>query len=118
MGLTIGSNRREVICSVGWDWDYSFLSLDEEGYPISHSSQSLTMDVIDEKGAVIFTMSTDNGRVGLGDTTNQIVLTVPYSVVKDVPPGVYFGDLVQVVTPDSRKLVAGFTFRHGEATTE
>ena len=52
MGLTIGSNRREVICSVGWDWDYSFLSLDEEGYPISHSSQSLTMDVIDEKGAM------------------------------------------------------------------
>ena len=94
------------------DWSIQINDLDLDGNPISHMDDDLYAEVKDAQGNVVFTAEKGDELSIVPGTTNNILFTVPWGIVKDLPGAQYFAALIVIVSPTSRKKITDIIFRH------
>jgi hypothetical protein len=94
------------------DWKVAIYDTDLSGNPIAHSGDTLLAVIKDADGVVVFSAESGDELSVIGGTSNGILLTVPWSTVKDLPAAQYFYSLVVVTDADHREKIVDVVLRH------
>jgi hypothetical protein len=95
------------------DWSVIIEDIDlETGDEIPHTGETLSAVVKDADGNTLFTADSGSEISLVPGTTNQIQITVPYSITSTWPAAQYYGSLVIVVSATSRRKIVDLVFRH------
>jgi hypothetical protein len=94
------------------NWTIQVNDTDLNGDPISHVGDQLLAEIKDSEGNIVFTAESGDELSIAGGTTNGIVLSVPWSVVKDLPAATYYASLVVLTDENNRTKIIDLELRH------
>jgi hypothetical protein len=94
------------------NWIVQINDTNLDGDPIPHTGDTLHADVKDASGNIVFSADSGDELSIAGGTTNGILLSVPWSIVKDLPAATYYATIVIVKDANNREKIIDLELRH------
>lgn len=93
------------------NWVIQVFDNDYDGNPIPHTGENLFAEIKDADGVVVFDAEIGDELSIIPGTTNGVQLSVPWSIVKDLPPAQYYASLVAIVDTNNRHKILDMIIR-------
>jgi hypothetical protein len=94
------------------NWTIQINDTNHEGTAIPHLTDVLHADVKDANGNIVFEADLGDELSVVGAEANGILLSVPWSIVKDLPAATYYATLVIIRDADNREKIIDLELRH------
>ena len=94
------------------NWLIHIYDSDYDGKPIPHTGENLYAAIKDADGLIVFEAEIGDELSIIPGTTHGIQLSVPWGIVKDLPPAQYYATIVAIEDANNRDKIIDLVIRH------